>query len=454
MQKPFHDLFQKYDVPGPRYTSYPTVPSWGNDPLEQNQWFQSLETSIEQKNSDGFGIYIHIPFCQKLCLYCGCHKIIRKNDSWNKRYIEALLSEWKMYKSQISHWPELIELHLGGGTPTFFSPEELKSLILPILEEISLSKNFDFSFEADPRVTSQEHLQVLFDLGFRRLSLGVQDFDPLVQKTISREQSFDQVRELTEFARKIGYKSINHDLIYGLPKQTPKSIQSTIQQIRQLKPDRIAFYSYAYVPQVAKQQRVFKLEDIPQGGDKRQLFELGRELLLAEGYDELGMDHFSLPTDDLSKAHREKTLHRNFMGYVPYHVNPLIGLGASSIGDSGSAYSQNEKDIKTYMDKIESKELPLFRGYQLSQKDRIIKERILELMTQFQLTYEDEFKNIEEFDSIKKNFKNFSEDGLLEFTENGFELTDIGKCFARNVAMSLDIRLPKKTSTPVFSRSI
>ena len=338
-------LLNKYNVAGPRYTSYPTVPYWTDTPSTK-LWVDSLKVALRdaEQESVGAALYIHIPFCRSLCTYCGCNNRITRKKDIAGPYIEAVLNEYQLYLKQLQRERiPVSEIHLGGGTPTFLTPEELETLINGIREHAEILPDAEFSIEADPRVTTREHLKALQSLGFTRLSLGIQDFDPRVQKIVNRLQSVEMVDELTRQARELGFTSINYDLIYGLPLQTQGSVRDTILAVRELRPDRISFYSYAHVPWIKPAHRRFTEDDLPVGEEKRALYELGRNLLEECGYREIGMDHFALESDALWKASQQKTLHRNFMGYISRHVRPLIGLGVSSIGDSWSVFAQNEK---------------------------------------------------------------------------------------------------------------
>lgn len=333
-------LIKKYNVPAPRYTSYPTVPYWDTAAFSATKWHQIVKKAFDETNEErGISLYIHLPFCESLCTYCGCNKRITKNHKVEDPYIEAVLEEWQMYKQIFGKKPILRELHLGGGTPTFFSPENLKWLVSTILKDVEIYPVHDFSFEGHPNNTTVEHLQVLYDQGFRRVSFGVQDLDLKVQVAINRIQPFKNVKHVTEAAREIGYTSINFDLIYGLPFQVLKGVGETIDKVGELMPDRIAFYSYAHVPWLKTGQRGYADEDLPDNEEKRRLYELGKEKLTALGYEDIGMDHFSLPEDTLYKAAKNGTLHRNFMGYTVCNTELLIGLGTSAISDAKYGYA-------------------------------------------------------------------------------------------------------------------
>lgn len=450
-------LFQKYNIPGPRYTSYPTVPYWTDSPNEE-QWIQHIQASLRKRKEGevGAAVYIHIPFCESLCTYCGCNTRITRNHAVSKPYIQTVLKEWNLYFSRIGHKIPLSEIHLGGGTPTFLSPQELEELTLGILEHADVLPGAEFSVEADPRVTTSEHLQSLYRVGFKRLSLGIQDFDPKVQEIVHRVQSERQVAELTQTARQIGFNSINYDLIYGLPLQTLQSIEQTIQAIQRLRPDRIAFYSYAHVPWIKPSQRRFTEADLPAGDAKRALYELGRKMLEEVGYREIGMDHFALSTDSMWKAMRERNLHRNFMGYTTRQVSPLIGLGVAAIGDSWTAFAQNEKGVEHYQSRVEKGELPIFRGHLLTQEDLILRRQILNLMTRLETQWTQEIlTDLPYLREIPQALSEMVKDGLIRFDENSCEITEEGRPFLRNICMAFDLRLIRNAPhTQLFSKTI
>ncbi len=452
MTSPGSELLRKYDVPGPRYTSYPTVPYWECTPTEA-EWLAALRAQL--LTSPGAAVYVHIPFCRSLCTYCGCNVRITRNRAIALPYLEAVLTEWRMYLDRLgSARLPVAEIHLGGGTPTFLTPEELQFLIEGLRERSTTQGDAEFSVEADPRVTTREQLATLSALGFRRLSLGIQDFDPRVQAIVNRVQSEEQVRELTEAARTLGFTSINYDLIYGLPLQTLDSIEQTLGAVERLRPDRIAFYAYAHVPWIKPSQRRFTEADLPQGEAKRVLYERGREMLESTGYREIGMDHFSLETDSLWQAVRAGTLHRNFMGYTSRHVAPLIGLGVSAIGDAWTAFAQNEKAIEPYEQRIARGELPILRGHVLDAEDLELRRLILDLMTRFETRW-DGGSASPYLHGVPERLRELVADELVTLNGNGCEVTELGRAFIRNVCMAFDARLARKApETQLFSRTI
>jgi len=447
------ELIAKYHVPAPRYTSYPTVPYWDNEFQGIETWKESVRFSYDESNTkDGISLYVHLPFCESLCTYCGCNTRITRNHKVEEPYIQTVLKEWELYQSVFTEKPLIKEIHLGGGTPTFFSPSNLETLIEGLLLNATVHPEAEFSFEAHPANTTEEHLTTLYKLGFRRLSLGIQDFDPLVQLIINRMQSYEDVKIVTDKAREIGYTSINFDLIYGLPVQTLEGLNKTISQILRLSPDRIAFYSYAHVPWIKPGQRRYTEKDLPSIELKQKLYELGRKMLSDGGYLEIGMDHFSLPTDSLYKAQTEGNLHRNFMGYTHQYTQLMIGLGVSSISDTGYAFAQNEKKVEDYTARVEQGLIPVFKGHQLTQDDLLFRSHILNIMCKGETTWEHSTYQNEAFQSGLNRLQVFQEDNLI--TLEPFKLTVLpqGQRFLRNICMALDARLwANQPKTVMFS---
>lgn len=450
-------LIQKYNVPGPRYTSYPTVPFWDEEGIALNDWKQTVIRSFKESNqAEGISLYIHLPYCESLCTFCACHKHITIRHDVEDPYITTVLKEWKMYVGLFDEKPRIKEIHLGGGTPTFFSPANLHRLINGIFEDAEKCDHIEFSFEGHPNNTTREHLQALYDLGFRRCSFGIQDYDPVVQKAVNRVQSFEAVKKVTNLARSIGYTSVSHDLIFGLPFQNEQSIRDTIQKTIELKPDRIAYYSYAHVPWIkGVGQRGFDENDLPKDEEKRYLYELGKQLFFDNGYVEIGMDHFSLPTDSLYKAMEEKTLHRNFMGYTAGKTQLMIGLGASSISDSWYSFAQNEKSIADYTQAVKEGRIPIFRGHLLTETDLIIRRHILNLMCQLETSWKKPKLQTEALEDSVQRLKEMENDGLLKVGANHIQVSEEGRMYIRNVCMAFDRRLiENKPETRIFSMTI
>jgi oxygen-independent coproporphyrinogen-3 oxidase len=450
-------LIQKYNVPGPRYTSYPTVPYWDEAKFTSEKWETTFLKSFQESNfEEGISLYIHLPFCESLCTFCGCHKRITKQHSVENPYIIAVLKEWDLYCAAFLEKPIIKEIHLGGGTPTFFSTENLEKLIVGILNKADKAPNYEFSFEGHPNNTSREHLQKLYDLGFRRVSYGVQDYSEKVQKAIHREQSFHNVAKATFWAKEIGYTSISHDLIFGLPFQTLENIKDTIEKTKSLSPDRLAFYSYAHVPWIkGNGQRGFKDEDVPKDDTKRELYEQGKKLLLKNGFYEIGMDHFAVANDSMYKAFLEGNLHRNFMGYTSSKTQLMIGLGVSSISDSWYGFAQNEKELDEYYKRLEENKLPVFRGHLLTDEDLVIRRHILNLMCQFTTSWEDKTLFFKEIEDVLIELQEMANDNLVTISNKTITVTEKGKPFVRNICMAFDLLLKRKTpETKLFSMTI
>ncbi len=454
--KKFNDLAEKYNVAAPRYTSYPTMPYWDIDSFNAEAWKQSVKLSfLESNEKEGISLYVHLPFCESLCTYCGCNTRITKNHQVEIPYILAVLKEWEMYRELLDEIPVIREIHLGGGTPTFFSAENLNLLIYGLLDNALVHPKAEFSFEAHPANTTDAHLQTLYNLGFRRLSLGIQDFDPRVQFIIHREQSFEQVQHVTEMARQIGYTSINYDLIYGLPLQTMEGLADTIHKVAELMPERIAFYSYAHVPWIKPGQRRFTELDLPNTHDKSKLYEIGRSLLKGYGYIEVGMDHFALPGDELCLAQHTGNLHRNFMGYTTQHTQLLIGLGVSSISDSLYAFGQNVKVVEDYLELVNKGEFPVFKGHILTDEDLIIRKHILNIMCKGGTTWNYHLKGSPSLFDAMERLQPLADDGLIEVNSLALKVTPKGTRFLRNICMTLDARLwADKPTTQLFSMAV
>ena len=375
------------------------------------------------------------------------------NHRVEEPYIEALLREWKMYRDLLGEPPLIRELHLGGGTPTFFSPSNLCKLVLNILRLGRVDQDSELSLEAHPNSTSEQHLRVLYELGFRRLSLGIQDFDPEVQQTINRQQTYTQVEKVVALARTIGFTSVNFDLIYGLPKQTIQSVQDTIDQTLRLQPDRIAFYSYAHVPWMKPAQRSLEAY-LPSSEIKRQLYECGKQALQAADYHEIGMDHFARESDALYQASQDGRLHRNFMGYTTQATRLLIGLGASAISDTWTAFGQNAKTVEAYIAHLEE-HLAVRRGHVLTEEDLLLREHILNLMCQLRTHWDPRLPKNDVLRRATERLEEMEEDGLVCLAEDGIFVRPEGRPFLRNVCMALDARLwEKQPQAQLFSDTV
>jgi oxygen-independent coproporphyrinogen III oxidase len=437
-------LLNKYNVPVPRYTSYPTIPFW-NENIHVSQWRKAFRDKFRIDNgTEGISLYIHLPFCESLCTYCGCNKKITTNHGVEKEYINALIKEWAIYCELMEEVPVIRELHLGGGTPTFFSSENLNVLLEAILDNSIIHSSPNFSFEGHPNNTTREQLQKLFDWGFRRVSFGVQDNDPVVQEAINRIQPIENVKKVTEMARETGYDSVNYDLIYGLPFQTLESIGKTLEECISLRPDRFAFYSYAHVPWTSRGQRLFDENDLPSAEDKMNFYQEGVRIFKENNYHHIGMDHFVLSTDDLFQAWKAGTLNRNFMGYTAQHANLQLGLGVSAISDTGHAFAQNSKSLHDYYSMVNKNELPVVKGYFLNSRDERFKRYILDISCLGRTYF-----NIQDYETLQlftfPQLRQLELDGLVRFSEQHVEVTETGRSFIRNICSAFDLHLHNKS---------
>lgn len=451
------ELIEKYNIPGPRYTSYPTVPYWEDHSFSSEKWKNSLRKSFRKSNSSkGISLYIHLPFCESLCTFCGCNKRITKNHGVEDPYIKSVLAEWEIYCKILLSRPVIKELHLGGGTPTFFSAENLKFLIEGIFKNAEKSPELEMSFEGHPNNTGKDHLQTLISLGFTRVSYGVQDYNPGVQQAIHRIQPFKNVERATRDARTAGFDSVGHDIIFGLPFQTKEHIIHTIERTKELMPDRIAFYSYAHVPWIkGNGQRGFNEADLPTAAQKREQYETGKQMLLETGYVEIGMDHFALRSDSLYKAVEERTIHRNFMGYTNSKTQAMIGLGVSAISDSWYGFAQNAKNVEEYQDLVSEDKLPVYRGHILTEEDLVIRKHILNLMCRLQTSWYTTGSFFDELPDVLISLQEMQKDGLIEIDSNYLKITEKGRPFVRNVCMAFDMRLQRnKPQTQLFSMTV
>jgi len=450
------ELLNKYNVAVPRYTSYPTVPVWKNE-IDVDRWKQTFRQQFNLCNQkDGISLYLHLPFCESMCTFCGCNKKITTNHSVEEEYMEAILNEWSLYLNLMEDKPIIRELHIGGGTPTFFSPDNLSKLLNTIFDKSIVHPNHEFGFEGHPNNTTRNHLETLYSLGFTRVSYGVQDNNPEVQRIINRIQPFENVIRATETAREIGYKSVNFDLIYGLPKQTIEGLEKTITEAITLRPDRVAFYSYAHVPWTSRGQRLFDENDLPTAEEKMQLYRLGKKLFAENGYIDIGMDHFALPHDDLYIARQEGYLHRNFMGYTTQRSAMLLGLGVSSISDTGIAFAQNKKTIIDYYRSVNNNELAVFKGYFLNDEDIDFRNYILDISCTGKTKFKaDNLPLLEQF-SFPELVK-LEADGFITWNKNGLDVTDLGLHFIRNICSAFDLHLQRGKANDekiLFSKAI
>jgi oxygen-independent coproporphyrinogen-3 oxidase len=453
-------LLTRFDVPGPRYTSYPTADRFV-EAFAEPDYVQALQ----QRQSGTVGkqpplsLYVHIPFCESLCYYCACNKIITKHKERSAQYLNYLGKELELHTQHLGRGQPVSQLHLGGGTPTFMSDDELRQLMALLGMHFAFAPGGEYSVEVDPRTVDDKRLAVLAELGFNRLSFGVQDFDPGVQKAIHRIQPADQVFKLVEASRRLGFESINVDLIYGLPLQTPESFDRTLKQVNSLRPDRIALYAYAHLPERFKPQRRIHAEDLPSGAAKVAMLSRSLDALTDAGYVYIGMDHFALPDDALAVAKRQGRLHRNFQGYSTQADCDLIALGVSSIGRIGATYSQNAKTIEEYCDLLDQGRFPVVRGLALSRDDLIRRSVIMALMCQGHLQFEAinlawliDFKTL--FANEMAQLEDMQVQGLVQLSETGIQVTAMGWFFVRGVAMVFDRYVQADRNRSRFSKII
>lgn len=452
------ELLEKYNIPGPRYTSYPTAPEWKDD-FGPGDMEKMLEQSNAGPHPRPVSLYMHLPFCDSLCLFCGCNVVIQKDHSKAQSYLDRLKWEVDAMSRHLDRARPVLQFHWGGGTPTYMAPEQLEDLFSWTRERFSFAPNAEIGVEVDPRVTTQEHVRTLRRLGFNRISMGVQDFNPEVQKTIHRIQPYELTERLVAQCRAAGFDSINIDLIYGLPHQTGESFAETVDSVIGINPDRIAMFSYAHVPWLKKQQGAFA-KYIPDGSDKFKIFRSGVEHFTAAGYDYIGFDHFARPNDELCVAQRERTLHRNFQGYTTKAGADLFGLGVSSISGVDRVYAQNFRDVDSYYAAIDQKQLATMRGMRLSEDDiirRTVISKILchcvlhkaEIEAEFNISFDRYFAE------EQPRLRELAEDGLLELAEGTIAVTLLGRIFIRVVGMAFDKYLRQKKDTrPLFSKTL
>ncbi len=450
------EMIKRYNRPGPRYTSYPTVPVWKEGNFS-NDYERALLREGESKMP--ISLYVHIPFCQQLCTFCGCNKYITNNQIIVEKYLNALEKEIIGVKERLGRRKKIAEIHLGGGTPTFLNPIQLTRLIEMITSNFDTMVGKEWAFEANPRVTSTEQLEVLYELGFRRVSFGVQDLDPAIQNAINRNQTVEQSWKTLLTSRELGYKSINLDLVYGLPLQTHAGFRKTLEEVNKMRPDRLAMYSFAYLPGMFKtHERAIKEKDLPTPKEKIEIYLEAINFFAEAGYVMIGMDHYALPEDELTKALINKTLHRNFMGYTTLHNMTQIGVGVSAISDFGDSYWQNPKDIDTYTSEVSFNKLSPRRGIKLDKEDQLRRKVIETLMCQgeiripdFEEIFEINFKNY--FADALKKLKQFEKEGFVSLSPKKINLTNLGMLFTRNLAMTFDRHL-KEGNSPNFSKTI
>lgn len=432
-------LIQKYNTPVPRYTSYPTVPNWKKEGFTKEKYLERLEKGFAEANTDGIALYVHLPFCESLCTYCGCNTRITVNHKVEEPYAKAVIKEWELLNRHFTEKPRIREIHLGGGTPTFFSPQNLKMLIDGIVKDAEVLPDASFSFEAHPANTTQEHLDVLRSLGFDRLSLGIQDFDAKVQKAINRWQTVEDVNRVMQGAKQAGYRSINFDLVYGLPFQTMETVRDAVEKVIALRPDRIAFYSYAHVPWMHPGQRAYSETDLPDAELKLALFTMGREMLIDAGYHAIGFDHFALATDSLYEAYKNGTMHRNFMGFSDLRTDYLIAMGVSAISDIKNGFAQNLKVVENYIEKVNNDIIPIVKGHLHESLDGYIRDKILDLTCKHFASWSaDSAEEREYMNGCLPKLEELEQDGLVEIGDEEVRVTEKGRVFVRHICAAFD----------------
>lgn len=449
------ELLEKYNRPGPRYTSYPTAPEWDDD-FGPDEWVEAMEQA-----SDGpISLYFHLPFCQSLCLFCGCNVVINKDHSVAEPYLRRIIKEIDWISRRIKPGRQVHQLHWGGGTPTYLSAEQIETLFEAIRKRFSFAADGEIGIEVDPRVTNEEQCRTLAKLGFNRLSMGIQDFDPVVQKTVHRVQPYEMTRSLLDYCRDLGFESINIDLIYGLPYQTVESFGATVDRIIEMAPDRIAVFSYAHVPWLKKQQGSFA-SHLPEGIEKFRIFSTAINRLIEAGYRYIGMDHFARPEDELCRAQDDRSLHRNFQGYTTKAGCDLYAMGVSSISGLEDVYAQNWRDLSHYYQALDEDRWPTMRGVRVSDEDKLrrsVINRVLchsvvvksEIEREFKIDFDRHFAaELERLSELER-------DGLVKTNADSIEVAGLGRIFIRNVAMVFDgyLNSPDNEHTRLFSRTL
>ncbi|PSJ80944.1 oxygen-independent coproporphyrinogen III oxidase [Neisseria iguanae] len=452
------DLIAKLPASGPRYTSYPTADRF-HEGFREAEYTHALRLRSMGALNKPLSLYIHIPFCNTICYYCGCNKIITKDKTRADAYIEYLKREMELLAPHLNGRHQLAQLHFGGGTPTFLSDDQLERVFEMIRKHFQLTSNGEYSIEIDPRKVSRETVHKLGELGFNRMSVGIQDFDSKVQEAVNRIQSFEETREVIAAAREAGFKSVSVDLIYGLPHQSVESMKATIDTVLSLGPDRLALYHYAHLPHIFKPQRRIDTNAVPDSEEKLDMLQYCVHTLTDRGYVFIGMDHFAKPDDELSTALKEGWLQRNFQGYSTYADCDLLAVGVSGIGKIGSTYTQNERDIKAYYAAIDEGRLPIMRGYQLNQDDLLRRNIIQDLMCRFSLDFQI-YESVfgipfrQYFADELADLQHLAKLGLLRLKLHGLTVTPKGRFLIRNIAMVFDYHLRHKETTAKYSQTV
>ena len=452
------DIVKKYDRPGPRYTSYPTAPQFSENFTEEN-YLAEVKKTNENDNAPDLSLYFHIPFCDTLCYFCGCNMLISNNRKRIAKYVKYIKKEIDLLKKYIDNDRKVTQIHWGGGTPTHLMPDEIRDLISYINQNFNFVDKPENGCEIDPRELTYDHLVALKEGGFNRISMGVQDFNEKVQIAVNRIQPEDLTRKVVNWVRELEFESINLDLMYGLPFQTVKDFEKSVDALIDISPDRIALFNYAHVPWMKKHMELIKKEDLPSPEEKLQILKMSIEKLTSAGYVFIGMDHFAKPDDELSKALVEKKLYRNFQGYSTNAGTDLYALGISSISQFGNVYAQNYKNEKEYFDAIEANKIPIMKGYEMNLDDIIRKEVIMKIMCDFELSFKEIEKkfniNFEEY--FKNGLSKFDEmikDGLVTIKDRKIIIAEMGRLLIRNIAMNFDGFIERKEDNAKYSRTV
>ncbi len=453
------DLLKKYDKAGPRYTSYPTAPYF-HDGVDENVFLTHVHKDNQQMNNKDLSLYFHLPFCDTLCYFCGCNMMVTRSQSKIEQYIDYLEKEIILIKRHIDSDRKVKQLHWGGGTPTHLSPAQIRRLGAVIHKYFDFHPDAEVGVEIDPRELTRDHMVALSEAGFNRCSMGIQDFDKKVQKAVNRIQPEGITRDAVDWARELGFTSINLDLMYGLPYQNHKTYGETIDTVLTMQPDRLAVFNYAHLPNMIKHQQLIKEEWLPTADQKLQLLKLSIEKLNDAGYVYIGMDHFAKPDDELTLAMQNGTLYRNFQGYSTHAGINLLAIGITSIGMLSDIYVQNFKKLDDYYKSLDSGKLPVMRGVALNDDDQLRREVITELMCNFRLEkskfdtkYNIDFDSY--FQNALTNLKSLEEDGLIDLEKDALRVTDIGRLLIRNIVMNFDLYLMEKQGEkPQFSRTV
>jgi oxygen-independent coproporphyrinogen-3 oxidase len=453
------EALERYDRPGPRYTSYPTAVEFSDAFGEAN--YREALRAANAKGEAPLSVYTHLPFCEERCFYCGCHVIISPRKGIADPYLEHLIQEIEMVAAELPDRRNVAQFHLGGGTPTYFSTAQLEALVDAFQQHFNCLPGAELAIEVDPRVTTFEHIDLLATKGFNRISMGVQDFTPEVQEAVNRVQTPEQTEGLASYARERGLANLNIDLIYGLPHQRQETFATTLDRVIAMRPNRVAVYSFAYVPWTKGTQKQISEEDLPERSEKFALYALARTKFMDAGYQDIGMDHFALPDDELAVAQREGRLYRNFMGYTVMPGEDALGFGVSAIGDVQGRFIQNEKKLSTYYAALDDGRLPVHKGFERSADDEVRRDLIQSLMCNFHVKRRElEAKHAIDFDSYfgadLEHLSAYVEEGLAEVNSEEVRATETGKLFVRNLAMCFDAYLARheESGKPVFSRTV